>query len=89
MGSESRQRGQEQERVDRHKDGSVRAREPTLDGELHGYWEWFRKDGTKLGSGHFDRAVQVGEWTTYDAAGQVYKVTVMKPKGAGKSGRRL
>lgn len=43
-----------------------------------GYWEWFRKDGTKLRSGHFDRGEQVGEWTTYDSAGRVYNVTQMR-----------
>lgn len=47
-----------------------------------GYWEWFRKDGTKLRSGTFTAGVQTGEWTTYDAEGNVYKVTQMKPKAA-------
>jgi antitoxin component YwqK of YwqJK toxin-antitoxin module len=45
-----------------------------------GYWEWFRKDGTKLRSGHFNNGQQTGAWTTYDKRGQVYKVTTMKPK---------
>ena len=31
-------------------------------------------------SGHFERGQQVGEWTTYDKHGEVYKVTTMKPK---------
>jgi antitoxin component YwqK of YwqJK toxin-antitoxin module len=52
-----------------------------VDGVLHGYWEWFRKDGTLMRSGFFDTGVQVGEWTTYDAKGNVYKVTKMRPKG--------
>lgn len=58
-----------------HKDGSVRAKGWLRDDELDGYWEWFRKDGTKMRSGHFDRGQRVGEWTTYDAKGEVYKVT--------------
>lgn len=62
----------------RHKDGSPWARGQTLDGLPTGYWEWFRKDGTRLPSGHFDKGEQVGEWTTYDAVGQVYKVTRMR-----------
>jgi antitoxin component YwqK of YwqJK toxin-antitoxin module len=70
------------ERVDYHKDGSVRARGSVLDGELHGYWEWFRTDGTRMRSGHFDRGAKVGEWTTYDTNGNVYKVTTVKPKNA-------
>ena len=42
-----------------------------------GYWEWFRVDGTKLRSGAFENGKQVGEWTTYDRDGRVYKVTNM------------
>lgn len=61
-----------------HKDGSVWAKGQTLDGETHGYWEWFRKDGVIMRSGHFCRGEQCGEWTTYDKAGKVYKVTRMK-----------
>lgn len=44
---------------------------------MEGYWEWFRKDGTKMRSGHFKNGERVGEWTTYDREGQVYKVTNM------------
>ena len=58
-----------------HKDGSVRADGWLCGGELDGYWEWFRKDGTRMRSGHFDMGKRVGEWTTYDARGDVYKVT--------------
>lgn len=63
-----------------HKDGSLWAKGKMLNGNPEGYWEWFRKDGTKLRSGHFAAGVQVGAWTTYDKTGNVYKVTVMKPK---------
>lgn len=45
------------------------------DGNLHGYWEWYRKDGTLKRSGHFDHGETVGEWITYDQNGDVYKVT--------------
>jgi antitoxin component YwqK of YwqJK toxin-antitoxin module len=58
-----------------HKDGSVRAKGWLSEGQVDGYWEWFRKDGTKMRSGHFDKGERVGEWTTYDKAGEVYKVT--------------
>jgi len=68
--------------VKHHKDGSVWARGHTLDGIPMGYWEWFRKDGTKLRSGHFEGGEQTGEWTTYDGNGEVYKVTTMKRKPA-------
>ena len=62
-------------RIDRHKDGSIRAKGGTRGGTLDGYWEWFRKGGTKLRSGHFDMGERTGEWTTYNAKGKVYKVT--------------
>ena len=61
--------------VERHRNGSVRARGPVVDGQPHGYWEWFRLDGTRLRSGSFDRGAAVGEWTTYDQSGAPYKVT--------------
>lgn len=35
------------EHIEYHKDGSVWARGNLIDGECNGYWEWFRKDGTK------------------------------------------
>ena len=63
------------ERIDRHKDGSIKAKGHMMDGELEGYWEWFRLDGSKLRTGHFKSGKQVGEWTTYDATGKVVKVT--------------
>ena len=63
-----------------HRDGSLWAKGQTLDGVLTGYWEWFRKDGTKMRSGTFDKGQQVGEWTTYDKQGRVYKVTTITPK---------
>jgi antitoxin component YwqK of YwqJK toxin-antitoxin module len=64
-----------------HKDGSLWARGQTIDDVPTGYWEWFRKDGTKLRSGHFQKGEQVGEWTTYDAKGEPYKVTQMRNSG--------
>jgi antitoxin component YwqK of YwqJK toxin-antitoxin module len=63
-----------------HKDGSLWATGQHENGVATGYWAWFRKDGTRLRSGYFSNGEQTGEWTTYDKLGQVYKVTVMKPK---------
>lgn len=68
------------EHVEYHKDGSVWAKGQTEDNLPTGYWEWFRLDGTKLRSGHFENGQQVGDWTTYDKKGAVYKVTRMKAK---------
>jgi antitoxin component YwqK of YwqJK toxin-antitoxin module len=64
-----------------HKDGSLWAVGQTIDGVTTGYWEWFRKDGTKLRSGTFEKGEQSGIWTTYGKKGNVYKVTNIKPKG--------
>jgi len=68
------------EHVEYHKDGSVWAKGMKSNGVLTGYWEWFRRDGTKLRSGHFKKGEQVGEWITYDRKGQKYKVTNIEPK---------
>lgn len=67
-----------QDYISKHADGSVWAKGYMLDGKQHGYFEWFRKDGTKMRSGFFDKGKQIGEWITYDKAGNVYKVTEMK-----------
>lgn len=70
------------EHVHYHKAGSIWARGPVVDGVMSGYWEWYRKDGTRMRSGSFVHGEQVGQWTTYDRTGAVYKVTVMKPKAS-------
>lgn len=63
-----------------HKDGSVWSKGTKAGDTMTGYWEWFRKDGTKMRSGYFDDGEPSGEWVTYDKKGEVYKVTTMKPK---------
>jgi len=60
-----------------HKDGSIWAKGNMVDGKCHGYWEWFRKDGTKMRSGHFEKNKQVGTWITYDKKGKIVKKTLM------------
>ena len=64
--------------IHRHTDGSIWAKGTMLGGNMHGYWEWFRKDGTKLRSGYFDKGKQTGTWVTYDRKGTVYKTTIMQ-----------
>lgn len=46
-----------------------------IDDKAAGYWEWYRIDGTIKRSGYFENGEPVGEWTTYDDKGVVYKVT--------------
>ena len=58
-----------------HKDGSVWAKGDMIDGKCEGYWEWFRKNGTKMRSGYFKSDKQVGEWITYDKKGSPFKRT--------------
>ena len=70
----------EQDHTEYHKDGSVWAKGKVIGGVPTGYWEWFRKSGTKMRSGTFENGEQVGEWTPYDPQGKVYKVTRMKPR---------
>jgi len=63
-----------------HKDGSVYGKGRMKEGEMHGYWEWFRKSGTRMRSGHFEDGKQVGEWITYDQSGKPFKTTIMRKK---------
>ncbi len=67
------------EHIEYHAAGTIRGRGAMLGDQLDGYWEWYRKDGTKLRSGWFENGRQAGDWTTYDAKGKPYKVTRMKP----------
>jgi hypothetical protein len=68
------------EHVQYHKDGSVWAKGQMAGEVAVGYWEWFRKDGTKLRSGYLENGEQVGEWITYDTKGEPYKVTTIRAK---------
>ena len=63
--------------IQHHNDGSIWGKGTMKDGRMHGYWEWFRKDGTKMRSGYFDRGKRLGEWITYDKKGARYKTTVI------------
>ncbi len=64
--------------IEYHREGTVCAKGQMLDGKFHGYWEWYRKDGSLKRSGHFNRGDQVDVWTTYDSNGAPYKTTRMK-----------
>ncbi len=58
-----------------HADGTIWAKGDIVNGQMDGYWEWYRKDGSKMRSGYFKEGKQTGEWISYDKTGQVYKVT--------------
>jgi antitoxin component YwqK of YwqJK toxin-antitoxin module len=61
--------------IEYHRDGSVWAKGHMTGGQCDGYWEWFRKDGTKMRSGYFKNGKQIGKWITYDKLGKEVKVT--------------
>ena len=55
--------------------GALQSRGFTLDGEMHGAWEFYRKDGSVMRTGEFDRGRQVGIWRTFDRSGRLVKET--------------
>ncbi len=61
--------------IHRHKDGTIWGKGELLGKKMHGYWEWYRKDGTKMRSGYLDKDKQIGKWTTFDSKGGVVKIT--------------
>ena len=61
-----------------YENGLPRFKGNYLDGEMHGFWEFFRKDGSLMRSGAFDRGVQIGVWKTLDRAGNLVKETKFK-----------
>ena len=63
-----------------HKDGSVWAKGYLVIGEFEGYWEWFRKDGTKMRTGYFRNGKQVGKMVTYNKKEKEVKVTSFDEK---------
>jgi hypothetical protein len=68
--------GQWQERAHRRSPRRKhQGKRPHLDDVLTGYWEWFRKDGTRMRTGYFENGKQLGDWMTYD------EVTTMKSPG--------
>jgi antitoxin component YwqK of YwqJK toxin-antitoxin module len=71
MGDESRP----EPAIDHYDNGAVRFRGANLDGEMHGEWSFYRRDGSLMRTGRFERGRQVGLWLTYDRAGKVVKET--------------
>ena len=61
-----------------YENGLPRFKGEYKDGKMHGYWEFYRKDGSLMRSGTFDLDKQVGLWTTYSRDGRVVKETNFK-----------
>jgi antitoxin component YwqK of YwqJK toxin-antitoxin module len=60
-----------QERSPFYENGLPRFKGEYLNGEMHGPWEFFRKDGSRMRSGEFNQGVQIGIWRTFDRAGKL------------------
>ena len=67
--------------TDQHGDGAIRSTGLRLDGEMHGAWSFYRKDGSVMRTGEFDRGRQFGTWRTFDRSGRLVKETVVRDKG--------
>jgi antitoxin component YwqK of YwqJK toxin-antitoxin module len=59
------------ERSPFYENGLPRFKGEYLDGEMHGPWEFYRKDGSLMRSGEFNRGAQIGIWRTYDRGGNL------------------
>jgi len=59
------------ERSPFYENGLPRFKGGYLDGEMHGPWEFFRKDGSLMRSGEFNLGVQIGIWRTFDRSGNL------------------
>ena len=58
-----------------YENGVLQSKGRLISGELHGEWEWFRKDGSLMRTGTFDSGKQVGIWCTWDREGRLVKET--------------
>ena len=67
--------------VDRYDNGKTRYRGQNLDGKMHGAWKFFRRDGSLMRSGSFDRGRQVGVWRSYKRSGEVAKESTFAKGG--------
>jgi len=55
--------------------GNPRFKGSYQNNEMHGFWEFYRKDGSLMRSGSFDEGKQTGVWKTFDRAGNLVKET--------------
>ena len=58
-----------------YENGLPRFKGEYLNGKMHGYWEFYRKDGSLMRSGTFNEEVQVGVWKTFARDGSLVKET--------------
>ena len=58
-----------------YENGLPRFKGEYQNGKMHGYWEFYRKDGSLMRSGTFNEEVQVGVWKTFARDGSLVKET--------------
>ena len=54
-----------------YENGLARFKGEYLEDEMHGPWEFYRKDGSLMRSGEFDNGQQVGIWRTFNRQGKL------------------
>lgn len=64
-----------QEHKQFYDNGNPRFKGSYRQGEMHGKWEFYRKDGSLMRSGQFKAGAQVGVWKTFDRSGKLVKET--------------
>lgn len=69
------------ESTEHYDNGALKLTGFLLDGEMHGPWSFYRRDGSLMRAGSFERGRQVGRWQTYDRTGQVVKETAFPDAG--------
>ncbi len=57
--------------------GRVEYRGKRRNGQMHGDWSFWRKDGSLMRTGSFRDGVQVGVWRTFDRTGGLVKETML------------
>ena len=58
-----------------YNNGVLKLKGGMKNGQMHGAWQWFRRDGSMLRAGRFREGIQTGEWVTYDRTGNAIKST--------------
>ena len=67
--------------IEHYDNGQVKLAGSMLAGEMHGDWVWYRRDGSLMRTGAFDRGRQIGPWRTFDRTGRLVKETSFPDAG--------
>lgn len=63
-----------------YRNGAIKYRGKVKAKQMHGFWEFFRLDGSLMRSGSFKDGNQIGVWKTFDAKGKIIKSTKISSK---------